>query len=209
MPTLQDILESDLGISPEQSQQEKVASQDVAESDSIEKLAMEIGLTDELSEDTVSESQKQTGHKKEAHMSLENLYGQMFPGDADVVGGSQEKTASLTKEAAEKEEAMGEVAFDHFQRCVDGHITKIAEELAGGTTVDMHSKPGAPAQSMASNEVDGGEAIDTDPEVQDAAMGEAPKGAVGDFDKKSAPKGEQQMKQAALRKHMLLSQISE
>ncbi|NDC22580.1 MAG: hypothetical protein EBZ49_00395 [Proteobacteria bacterium] len=204
MPTLQDILEKDLGLGSEQPQTEKVASQDVAESDDIEKLAMEIGLINE--EDvTNSASQEQTTElKKEAKMSLDNLYSELFPGDADVVGATQEKVASeeneMEKQAAAVEEAIGELAYDHFENLVDAHITKMASAI----WEEMQKEAGAD-QAMASNEVSDGQGVDTTPEVEDSVKETSPEGAVGEYEQKKGPMGE--LKQAALRKQILLSQL--
>lgn len=194
MPTLEEILNEDLGLGV---QQEKVAS--AVESDEIEKLAMELGLSEE---GTSASKQETTEQIKEAQMGMDNLYSQMFPSDADVVSEGTEKVAELDKEAAAIEEAMGEHAFDEYQRCLDGHITKIAMEVAS-----MEHEDGTPAQAMASNEVKGKKAIDTDPEIQDEAMGTNPKGAVGDFEHKSHPNGE--MRKQAMRKAYLQSLIEE
>lgn len=194
MPTLEEILNEDLGLGV---QQEKVAS--AVESDEIEKLAMELGLSEE---GTSASKQETTEQIKEAQMGMDNLYSQMFPSDADVVSEGTEKVAELDKEAAAIEEAIGAEAFDRYQDCLDGHITKIAESLAGGATISADKEDGTPTQAMASNEVKGKKAIDTDPEIQDEAMGTNPKGAVGDFEHKSHPNGEmrkQAMRQAYLR----------
>jgi hypothetical protein len=203
MPTLQDILENDLGLGSDQQTTEKTASEkdNAAETDDIEKLAMEIGLVEEPDE---TSSQEETTLKKEAGMSLENLYGDLFPGDADIVGGQQgqEKVAEEEKTAA-VEEAMGEVAYDYFQQCVDGHITKMAQAVA--ETLEKAGESPAPAQALANNEHSEDQAIDTDPKVEDSVKDTSPEGGVGDYEQKKGPMGE--LKHAAVRKHLLLAQL--
>ena len=197
MPTLQEILENDLGLG---SEQEKTASQqNETQSEEIEKLATELGLVDSPS----AEQKEEPGLKKEAQMSLDTLYTQLFPQDADVVSGHT-KEAAVNKEAAAREEAMGEHAFDRFVEFVDGHIDKLAETLAADAEITKES-PGAPDQSLDSNEVTDGQAVDTDPEVQDDAIKDKVPGEVGAVEQKKGPEGE--LKAAAVRKHLLLSQL--
>jgi len=65
--------------------------------------------------------------KKEASMSLENLFNTLYPEDAQL-----NKTASeMEKEAAS--EAVGIRAFDYFSQRFDNRITKIAEDIKAST----------------------------------------------------------------------------
>lgn len=216
MPSLQEILESDLGLGAVETV--KTASEHESEASDnaqIEKLAMELGLADDDSSEAYSGTQNQnvSGHSKEASMSLENLYADMFPGDSDVIGGLNQKTASenrgFSKEAAAREERIGRAAFDSFSNCVDAHLDKIAEELAGSATIDMDADPEEePAQTMASNKpADSSQAIDTDGMVTDLVTAKNDESTVGSFEQKQpAGMGEQnsEVKQAAVRKHLLL-----
>ena len=184
MPTIEELL-------GETSENENTSS---FQKDDLNKLAAEIGL--------LSETGDSSGKPiiKEAKM-LHDLYLESYPGDADLLG--QEKTASLEKEAAEIEEAMGAFAYDVFSQCVEGHVEKIAAEL-----VQAHGGDEVHPQSMENNEDTSEKPIDTAPQVQDFAMGTKPKGAVGEFEMKAHPNGEQ-IKAAALQKYLLKAQLGQ
>lgn len=218
MPTLQEVLENDLGLGSEEPMK-KVASQYKTVDDEIEKLAMELGMIDDDDTEKVAQQPlgKTTGHKKEASMSieLEQMYSDLFPQDTDVISGTQEKVASKTqtqgldKEAAAREERIGSMAYPYFEQYVDGHITKIAEELAGGATVKAEDGDGKPEQTMDDNEPeDADEAIDTDPEVTDEVKAKNEAKTVGQFVQKHAG-SRNLLKEAAMRKHMLLSHLDQ
>lgn len=219
MPTLEEVLSKDMGLGDDPF--EKTASQeDVGGDTELEKLATEVGLvskegdTDEESKEEPKKKEEESEQTKEASMSLELMYNDMFPGDVDIVGGSQEKTASMNKEAAEIEEAMGEVAFSSFAQCVDNHITKIAAEvLEGAATVDVEKKPDEePAQTMASNKpADSEEAIDTEPQVTDMVSPQSGSEVSGDESAQETFEGEQhsELKTAAIRKYMLMAGLEE
>jgi hypothetical protein len=195
MPTLQEILDNDLGLGSE-----KVAEAQTTEIDETTKLAMSIGLIDENNETEPSQDNK--GLNKEARMSLDKVYADLFPADADIVG--EEKVASeyseaveMEKEAAAIEGAIGERAFDYFAQYVDAHITKIAAEIADKMEHEIEGK-------LEDNEDDSGEAIGTEADEGaegEAAMGINPEGAVGSYEMKQSPHGE--LKQAAINKHLL------
>lgn len=181
MPTLQEIMDGFGGDDALNKIASDLATTEVT--DEIEKLALEIGL------DSTSEVNKNlnTGHTKEANMGLEHVYNNLFPGD--VI----EKTASLTKEAAEIEEAMGKFAYDAFQSKVDDIITKIAEEkIADGSAID------AEAVQAVENNRGGTGPINTTPSIDNELPAESGAAVVGD---------EKQQKHAALMKHLLLNQI--
>lgn len=195
MPTLQEILDNDLGLGSE-----KVAATRTTETDETTKLAMSLGLIEE--NDETETSQDNNGLNKEAQMSLDKVYSELFPADADIVG--EEKLASvyetetevedgleleMEKEAAASEGAIGERAFEYFAQYVDAHITKIAEEIVG---------------KLEDNEDDSGDAMDTDGDEGaegEAAMSASHPAASGHFEMKSSPSGE--IKQAAINKHLL------
>lgn len=200
MPTLEEILSKDLGLGSSEAT-EKVAAESTPESDDIEKLAMEIGLAGTSEDDAAS--QETNGHNKEAKMNMESLYEQAFPEDADIVAGSQEKVAAETKEAADIEEAMGEVAFDHFSGYVDGHITKLAQ--AAAEVLEKEGSNEEPPETMDNNNPDSEAGIDTTPEVMDSVKDTSPEGGVGKYEQKKGPMGE--LKTAAFRKAYLTSLI--
>ena len=175
MPTIEELLGEETTV-------EKTASADRNE---LNKLAAELGLIDEDEPETLN---------KEASMALHEEYLDRFPGDEDLLG--QEKVAAEEQEAdeleKEAEEAMGAYAYDVFDQCVVGHISKIATALVQAeTSGETHP------QSMANNEDTSEDEIDTTPEYQTEAMGTNPKGAVGQFEMKSAPHGEQVKKASA------------
>jgi len=207
MPTLQEILEGDL----EQPSMNKEASQNISDeniSDEIEKLAMEIGLVDEDDTASVAGAQNNQGQSKEAKMGLDALYGSMFPEDVQEMSGSTEKVASMNKEAAEIEEAMGQAAYNAFQAHVDQMITKIAaDHIEGGATVDVeHHADSEPSQAMDNNKpADSAKPISTKPVVDNELPAENGGAVVGTEKQQHAPMGE--MKMAAYRKHLLLSQM--
>lgn len=217
MPTLQEVLENDLGLGAEEPMK-KVASQYKTVDDEIEKLAMELGMIDGDDTEKVAQTTgKTTGHKKEASMSieLEQMYSDLFPQDTDVISGTQEKVASKTqtqgldKEAAAREERIGSMAYPYFEQYVDGHITKIAEELAGGATVKAEDGDGEPEQAMDNNRPEDSEdAIDTDPTVTDEVKAKNEAKTVGQFVQKQAG-SRNLLKEAAMRKHMLLSHLDQ
>lgn len=191
MATLNDILNIDLGLGDEV---EKTASENKQLSE-IEKLAATLGLTTESSENQDT-FQDNIGLNKEAQMSLDTIYADMFPGDADIVG--QDKFASqedegMDKEAAALEEAIGERAFDYFSHYVDAHVEKIASEIAHVGELEDHG----PAK-LEDNEDESGAPMNTkgDMHVGDKAMSVNPTAPVGEFSAHA--------KTAALRKHMLI-----
>lgn len=212
MPTLEEMLENELGLPGES--QEKVASQKkTPETDEIEKIATDLGLFGDSNDNNLSANQQEDGHSKEARMKggdLTSLFNQCFPDDNLFDG--QEKQASLNKEAEETERLMGEYAHDCFVSHLDSYIDKMAADLSGGASVD--GTPGDPHPQGMENNYEGkndgkGEAMNTDPDNSEgeAAMGTSPEGAVGNFEKKDSPNGE--MKTAALKKHFLLAQLED
>lgn len=222
--TIAELLSEDLGVT-EQPSQEKVASQETQESDSIEKLAMEIGLVEDNNEQPTPEPEKTetTGQSKEAQMSMNSLYNTMFP--EEVATSTKEKTASQEKSAeekvaAEKEEAMGVLAFDSFAQHIDSGLAKIAEELTGDATISTEAGAVEPAQTMADNkpaDATPDKPIDTTPQVTDIVTAQKGSEVVGTEEQKPAPDGESRgekkeaalKKSAALKKMMLLSQLDD
>lgn len=220
MPTIQEILDNDLGLGSEQSQ-EKVASQselDHSTDSEIEKLAAEVGLFGSQPEESSSTSKEQlTGHSKEASMSLENIYTDLFPGDADVISGSQEKVAAadtqgLSKEAAAQEERIGELSYDYFQTFVGSHLNKMAEELTGDATISTKSVDDSqPGQTMANNEPNNSDKpVNTTPVITDHVKAEEKAPYVsGDEHQKQPPAAasHSELKEAAVRKHLLMAEL--
>jgi len=211
--TIQDILENDLGLDTDEGSV-KVASQEVPESDEIEKLAALVGLAPEGDSTPASKEEKQTGQTKEAQMSLESLYGNMFPGDGDVVASvGSEKVASQEKIAAEKEAAMGAVAFDAFAECVDGHITKLAEELTGDATVSTsvdEATDGKPVQTMKDNQpANSAQGMDTAPSVENLVTAQKGGEVVGTEEQRAPAGNGEQLKEAAMRKAWVASLVED
>lgn len=215
--TLEEILTEDLslaGINPGLDKTAGAAAQ--TDSDEIEKLAAEIGLVPAPeSQSTVVEN----GYTKEAgvaDVSMDNLYNDIFPEDAHIMGGSQEKVAAEIKTAAEvKEAAMGAVAYDAFEICVDRHIEKIAEELTGDATVSTsvnETLDGKPVQTIKDNQpANSALLINTDPKVMDEVTATPGDKKVVGVQSQIAPAGNgekvAQVKQAAYRQALLLSNL--
>ena len=212
MATLDQLLNDSLGLSDEG--QNKTASQEPAKvtDDGINKLAAEIGLLgDEDINAQNAAPEPKTGHTKEAQMNndLQDIYSGLYPDDADIFSSGDEwqnKTASMDKEAAEIEEAMGVVAHDAFLNSFDAQLNKIASSFA-----EISGKPGeAHPQKMDSNEDTSETKLNTNSTTQEEgikAMSTSPKAPVGIFEKKKAPMGE--LKTAALRKHLIASSLDE
>lgn len=205
MPTLKELLEGDLGAS----QEKTAAVQSTITDESIEKIAMELGLfgdtekvasEDEGSEEDKKEDEKEEETKKEASMSLDNLYGTMFPEDADL---GTTKTASddedLVKEAAEQyEEALGERAHDYFAARWEARMGKLAAEMLGGASeVDVDVPQALPTNKPAN----ANSSIDTTPVVDDEITAKNDEKQVGHVEQKKLA--------MAIRKHMLLGQLED
>ena len=185
MPTLEEILNNSLGLGSE-STQEKTAAQEPV--DAIEKLAMELGLDDS---DTGS-----TPQTKEAEMSLNNLYNDLFPEDAPLNKITSADEQVSNQEELEKiaayEEAVGARAFDHFAARVDARLEKIAEAAI--------SDDSTPPQQLPNNKAGGNASINTTPQIDNELPAEKGQAVVGE---------EEQKKVAAVRKHMLLAMLEE
>jgi len=147
MPTLEEILNNSLGLGSE-STQEKTAAQEPV--DAIEKLAMELGLDDS---DTGS-----TPQTKEAGMSLNSLYNDLFP------------------KIAAYEEAVGARAFDHFAARVDARLEKIAEAAI--------SDDSTPPQQLPNNKAGGNASINTTPQIDNELPAEKGQAVVGEEEQK-------------------------
>jgi hypothetical protein len=183
MPTLEEILNENLGNVNGKQENEKTASTaDVT--DELEKLALELGLVE-------TETETEPQQTKEAEMSLSKLYDDLFPEDVTL----NEKVASVEDDSMEKqaayEEAVGARAYDYFSARVDARLEKIAEAAM--------SEDSEPAQQLENNKAGGNSAIGTSPKVHN------------DLPADSGPEvvGKEQQKAAALRKHMLLSMLEE
>ena len=178
-------------------------------------MAAEVGLAPEPAAPAADPKEpEQAGQVKEANMSLESLYGNMFPEDGDIVASvGSEKVASQEKIAAEKEAAMGAVAFDAFAECVDSHIDKLAEELTGDATIATkvdEQKDGKPVQTMKDNQPkDSDKGIDTAPKVEDIVTAQKGGEVVGTEAQKPPAGNGEQLKEAAMRKAWIASMVDE
>jgi len=187
MPTLEELLNNDLGLG-----QEKTAGAhkpEKPESDDIEKLATELGL---VNDGDISAVGKEEGQVKEAHMSLDFLADQLFSeGQSEKVASVQE----MEKQAAAREERVGALAFDSVQEIFDGYISKCAEEVA------PHDSE--PSQALENNRQGKGEQrMETTPQYTNELPAEGGPEVVGKEEQKH-------IKSAALRKHWLLQQLEE
>lgn len=207
--TLEDILNDEFGLSDIDGGSEKTASHDSPEIDEIEKLAAEIGLAP-AKEQTKTASSKETkpaGQVKEANMGLSSLYENMFPEEAGDASVGTEKVAEQDKTAAEKEEAMGAVAFDSFAAHFDRHISKLAQDLSASVEEQTDGKP---VQTIKDNQPsDSHEGIDTDPKVTDIVKAQKGGEVVGTEEQKAPAGNGETIKAAALRKAMLAASLTE
>jgi len=178
MPTLQEILENDMGLGTE-----KVASAEAASE--IDRLASELGI-DVGGEDAGTEKLAGVDHD-----TLNGLYSSLFPEDSDFT----EKTAEEEKVAYEHN--LGARTYDYFAAQWDRRIEKLAEELM--------AHDDTPPQRFPDNKAhDAAMAIDTHPMITDAISAEEGDHVVGHYEQKTAA-----IMDAAIRKHMLLSQLED
>lgn len=206
--TLEDILNDEFGLSDVDGGSEKTASE-TPEVDEIEKLAAEIGLAPAKEQvKTASKETKPAGQVKEANMGLSSLYSEMFPEEA--VGSASagvEKVAEQDKTAAEKEEAMGAVAFDSFSAHFDRYITKMAQEA---TEKMEESTDGKPTQTMKDNQpANSHQPIDTAEQITDKVKAQKGDEVVGHEEQRAPAGNGETIKAAALRKAMLAASLSE
>lgn len=137
MPTLQEMLESDLCLG-----QEKVAS--VQPVDGMDKLAMELGLFGDMAKTAEpvehgkdegdgkpmggKKEEEEEGEEKEASAGLDDIYASLFPEDAGL---AVVKTAE-EKQAASMEEAIGARAHDFYRQQMDNRVEKLAMDMLQG-----------------------------------------------------------------------------
>ena len=214
MATLQELLSQTF----ENNSSTKTASAKTQESDdTLTKLAKELDLDgffgkqaeedekEEKDEDKHEDKAEEKEEEKAAGVSLDGLYGMMFPEDSDI----SVKTAEEEKNAAE--EALGARAFDHYSSQWDRRMEKLASDaLTGGATISASTAAnpsGAvqrdvkPPQSQADNKpADSSSAINTkSTSVQDEVKAKNDASTVGHFEQKHAS--------LALQKHLLLLQL--
>lgn len=211
MPTLQELLEKDMGFGSE-----KTASAETAQgSDEMDQLAAQMGFdfgkeaAEEKEEEEGSENEeKEDKEEKHASIGMNGLYNELFPDDADLT----EKTAEDEKVAFEM--AMGESAYDSFSDRFNKRMEKMASDvLAGNATISSSTAANpsglvhtdtTPAQAQATNKpADAGDAISTDPTFTDEVKAKNDARTVGHFEQKHAAMN------AAMRKHFLLTQIEQ
>lgn len=219
MATLQELLANSFG---DNSTSTKTASAKTQESDdTLTKLAKELdldGFFGKVAEEEEAKEEKEESkdeekaedkkeEEKAAGVSLDGLYGMMFPEDNDIAV----KTAEEEKNAAE--EALGARAFDHYATQWDRRIEKLAADaLTGGATISSSTAAnptGAvqrdvkPPQSQADNKPsDSSSPVNTkSTSVQDEVSVKNDSSTVGHFEQKHAAA-------LALSKHLLLAQLS-
>ena len=179
MPTIQEIVESDLNI-------EKGASDSshIDNDPNMTKIAQDLGLYSE------EESVAANNNEKTAGVShMDSLYNQLFPEDAFSKTASEEKVA---------EEVLGARAYDYFANRMDQRILKLAE--------DSISQDSEPTQQLENNKPEyADEAIDTDPEYTDEVDKGDDERVVGHYEDRE---GEMQVKAAAMRKAILLQGLT-
>lgn len=178
MPTIQEIVESDLNM-------EKGASDSshVDNDPNMTKIAQDLGLYSE-DESAANENEKTAGVS-----NMDSLYNELFPEDA------LDKTAGEEKVAAE--EAIGARAYDYFANRMDQRITKMASESI--------SQDSEPEQQLESNKpAYADEMIDTDPEITDEVSRGDDERVVGHY---RDDESKMQQKAAAMRKAILIQSL--
>ena len=112
-------------------------------------------------------------------MSLENLYNEMFPEE-----GLGKVAADVTSEkTAEKEERVGELAYESFEALFEDRMNKIAAVVASESVHD----DSRPDQALAGNRpADAGSAIDTAAQEQNIVKVQSGAEVVGDEKQKDA-----------------------
>jgi hypothetical protein len=199
MPTLQELVEMDLGAGGV----EKQASENshMTDDPEIRKIADSLGM---FGDDGAAEQQEKTAGEK----GMDSLYNELFPEDVDLT----KEASELEKEAAE--EALGERAFDYFADRFDRRIEKLASDtLTGAATISSPVANGAqenphaeskPGQTLPDNKpADAKEKIDsTKPEYTDEVTKLDDERTVGDYEQKSAM-------DLAVRKMLLMSQLED
>lgn len=209
MPTLQELMEKDFGIS------DQVKTASVNASDDLDSLAAALGLDfgktakeDEGSKEDEKED-KEEKEEKEASVSLGGLYNELFPED-DMLS----KTAEEQEKIA-YEQNLGAMAYDAFAARWDRRVEKLAADVlsgsatvSGSTAAEHDGNPHGdttPPQAQKSNKpANASDKIDTSPVITDEVKALNDKRTVGDYEQKSAA-----IKSAALRKAWLLSQLED
>lgn len=199
MPTLQEMVEMDLGAEGV----EKQASDNshTTNDPEINKIAESLGM---FGDDGAEQQQEKTA----GDQGMDSLYNELFPEDVELT----KEASELEKEAAE--EALGERSFDYFADRFDKRIEKLAaDSLTGGATISSPVANGAeenpheeskPGQTLPDNKpADAKQKIDsTKPEYTDEVTKLDDERTVGDYEQKSAM-------DLAVRKMLLMSQLED
>jgi len=211
MPTLQELMEKDLGFS----ESVKTASVNNG-SDDLDRIAAELGLDfgktaeeEEDSKEDKKEDKEEKEEKKEASVSLGGLYNELFPED-----GMLSKTAEEQEKVA-YEQNLGALAYDAFASRWDRRVEKLAADvLSGSATVSSstaaehdgnpHGDTTPPQAQKSNKPANASDKIDTSPVVTDEVKALNDKRTVGDYEQKHAA-----IKNAALHKAFLLSQLED
>lgn len=208
MPTLQEILTQDLAIGAT----EKVASYGDPALAEMDRIAEELGL-DKLAEEGESHEEHEAGEsakkeeEEEKKASFTGIFSEMFPEDEHLSKTAEE----LEKIAAE--ENLGARSYEIFEDRFDRRIEKLAaEHLSGGATISaatapdhdgpVHGDTNPPQQQKNNKPANAHEKIDTTPSYTDEIHRGDDTRVVGHYEQKTAA-----VKAAALRKHLLLSQL--
>lgn len=199
MPTLQELLNDDLGISMGS---EKVASEgaSVTSDPEISNLAESMGLFGGVED----EQQEKTAGVNE----MNSLYNDLFPEDLEMT----KEASELEKEAAE--EALGARSFEVFADRFERRIEKMASELSGNATVSAgvangaeknpHGDPKAPQALPDNDPASTGEKIpSTNTVVTDEITGKQETKTVGEIEQQKTAMD------YAVRKMLLMSQLED
>lgn len=179
MPTIQEIVESDLNM-------EKGASDSshIDNDPNMTKIASDLGL---YSEESVANENEKTGGVS----NMDSLYNELFPEDVLIKSASEEKVA--------EEEVLGARAYDYFADRMDQRILKLA--------ADSISEDSEPPQQLENNApANTGKMIDTDPEYTDEVDKGDDERVVGHY---RDDETKMQVKAAAMRKAYLIQNLDD
>jgi hypothetical protein len=190
MSTLQELIEQDFGFTAAPGTTKVASEQQPKDDQETTQLMAELGLLDEK---TASDNQAkvqenaqpaESNEKVASQTSVDGLFNEMFPEDANL--GVQKTAAEAEQEKlAAHQEAVGARAFDHYASRWDARIEKMAaDQLTGSATISSSTAD----VELPSNEDESSAAIDTTPKVDDQVSAKNRKGSeeVGKQEQKTA-----------------------
>jgi hypothetical protein len=186
MSTLQELIEQDFGFTAAPGTTKVASEQQPKDDQETTQLMAELGLLDEKTASDAQENVQpaESNEKVASQTSVDGLFNEMFPEDANL--GVQKTAAEAEQEKlAAHQEAVGARAFDHYASRWDARIEKMAaDQLTGSATISSSTAD----VELPSNEDESSAAIDTTPKVDDQVSAKNRKGSeeVGKQEQKTA-----------------------